>query len=183
MRSVAKRNHLKIPREATRSKDPAINWICENWNIAEAQLSEEPVLSLGDARQANEVNFSEYWEKMCEIDNLLATESGHKMPLPNLAERARDMARKFQIQLPREIMRNRRTLLAWCAMNWPQIQPGIEASLLPKEDKPLVADAPVTAPEDGADLACPHTSESFMTARDFEFLSDVEKVFGFYKRP
>jgi hypothetical protein len=144
---------LHITRDASRSKDRAVGWLCRNWGVVSPILPEQPVYAEEQANLERELR-SKNWETACAIEQLFASlpkttpGKARKPLLTTLRKVARQLAATHKLALGHLQKRNEKLLIAWYAEHWTLLEAEVRKSevltrLPPVGDEGAQAEGPV----------------------------------------
>jgi hypothetical protein len=119
MQEIAADNDLRIPRNATRRKDNAIRWMCENIQYTRSVLS--PAIQDSAEQSSVEARVQKNWVMIPTVRGWLEVKFGRHPRRDDLTRMAIRLAATLHILLDRQAKRNINALECWFAENWTAI--------------------------------------------------------------
>ena len=111
---------LRIPRDAWRTKNGAISWMCQHSDICREFL--DMPIEPGHVMEGDMHRVQEAWDEAPEMEDRLSQVFGRKPKMSECVAFARDLARRHNLRVDRQATRRRPVLLAWFVENWDMIK-------------------------------------------------------------
>jgi hypothetical protein len=119
VREIGSDHQIRVPRSATRKKDKAIEWICDNLTVSEPFLS--PTFS--DAvEQSVEARVQRNWPMIPRVRAWLLAKFGHPPKMAEIIATATGLAELFNLRIDRQAKRSKAAMECWFAEHWELIE-------------------------------------------------------------